>query len=269
MLEETTRFFDEVLDRDLSVMTFLDADFTILNERLAKHYGIAGVSGQAFRKVTLPADNVRGGLLTQASILKVTANGTNTSPVLRGVWVREKLLGLSVPPPPDDVSAVEPDIRGATTLREQLAKHRNQSSCASCHDKIDPPGFALENFDPIGGWRDFYRTMGEGRRPGFSQSPFTFAWIRYRLGLPVDASGATSAGQPFHDIRQYKRLLANQEAQVAKGLTEKLLTYATGRRLRFADRAAVDKIVDNVSQKEFGFRALIHEVVQSQVFRQR
>jgi hypothetical protein len=268
MLEETTRFFEEVLDCDLNVMTFLNSDFTFLNERLAQHYGIAGVHGQAFRKVSLPADSVRGGLLSQASILKVTANGTNTSPVLRGAWVRANLLGLTVPPPPDNVSAVEPDIRGATTLREQLAKHRNLESCASCHDKIDPAGFALENFDPIGGWRDHYRTMGDGKRPDLSQSPFTYAWIRYRIGLPVDASGTTPDREPFHDIREYKKLLANQEVQIANGLTERLLTYATGRQMRFSDRAAIDKIVHRVSQDNYGFRALIHEVVQSDIFRQ-
>ncbi|MBC8355905.1 MAG: DUF1592 domain-containing protein [Planctomycetes bacterium] len=268
MIEETTRFFQEVLDQDLNVMTFLDSDFTVLNERLAKHYGVTGVVGQAYRKVTLPKDSVRGGLLTQASILKVTANGTNTSPVLRGAWVREKLLGLTVPPPPNNVSAVEPDIRGATTLREQLTKHRDVESCASCHDKIDPPGFALENFDPIGGWRDNYRTMREGRRPDFSQSPFTYAWIRYRIGLPVDASGTTPSGGTFDSIVAYKKLLAGQSRQITKGLTEKLLTYATGRELQFSDRAAVEQIVEHVSQKNYGFRALIHEVVESEIFKQ-
>lgn len=267
MLEETLLFFQEVLARDLSVMTFLDSDFAFLNERLAKHYGISGVQGQAFRKVALREDSARGGLLTQASILKVTANGTNTSPVLRGAWVREKLLGLAVSPPPDNVSAVEPDIRGATTLREQLAKHRNVDSCAACHDKIDPPGFALENFDPIGGWREHYRTMGDGKRPDFSQSPFTYAWIRYRIGLPVDATGQTESHEVFHDIREYKSLLANQDAQVAKGLVEKLLTYATGRQLRFADRDQVDRIVRRASEHDYGFRTLIHEVAQSELFR--
>jgi hypothetical protein len=266
MLEETTHFFQEIVDRDLSVMTFLDSDFTFLNERLAKHYGIDGVLRQAMRKVSLPADSVRGGLLTQASILKVTANGTNTSPVLRGAWVRENLLGVAVPPPPDNVSAVEPDIRGATTLREQLAKHRNVDSCAACHDKIDPPGFALENFDPIGGWRDNYRTMGDGQRPNFSQSPFTYAWIRYRIGLPVDATGQTEAREQFHDIREYKKLLANHDAQIAKGITEKLLIYATGRQLRFSDRTQVDRIVRQASQNNYGFRTLIREVVRSEAF---
>lgn len=267
MLEETTRFFQEVLDKDLSVMTFIDSDFTFLNERLAKHYGIDGVLGQAFRKVSLPADCVRGGLLTQASVLKVTANGTNTSPVIRGAWVREKLLGLAVPPPPDNVAAVEPDIRGATTLREQLAKHRNVDSCASCHNKIDPPGFALENFDPIGGWRNRYRTVGEGERPGFSQSPFTYAWIRYRIGLPVDATGTTEDGTAFENIRDYKQTLASHQRHIARGLTDKLMTYAIGRRMLFSDRKEIDRVVNTLSSSNYAFRTLIHEIVQSELFR--
>ncbi len=267
MVEETERFFQEVLDRDLSLMNFIDSDFTFVNERLAKHYGIDGVKGQAFQRVSLPADSVRGGVLTQASVLKVTANGTNTSPVLRGAWVLENILGRPSPPPPDGVPSVEPDIRGATTLRQQLAKHRNVESCARCHNTIDPPGFALENFDPIGGWRDNYRTMGEGVRPGFSQSPFTYAWIRYRIGLPVDATGQTADHQPFRDIREFKRLLAHDRDQIASGLTEKLLTYALGRRVGFSDRPAVDRIVSNVRQQKYGFRALIHEIVQSEPFR--
>ncbi len=156
-VQETRRFFDEVLNDDLSVTNFVRSDFAILNERLATHYGIPGVKGIEFRKVKLPADSVRGGVLAQASVLKVTANGTTSSPVLRGVWVMERILGLPVPPPPPGVPAVEPDIRGATTIREQLAKHRNSESCAGCHAKIDPPGFALESFDVIGGWRERYR----------------------------------------------------------------------------------------------------------------
>src|SRR4029453_14027032 len=156
MGQETRRFFDEVLQRDLSVMEFVDSDWSMLNDRLAEHYGIPGVTGAEFRRVKLPSDSVRGGLLTQASILKVTANGTTTSPVLRGVWTIENLLGIHVPPPPP-VPAVEPDLTGATTLRRQLDQHRNDPSCASCHDKIDPAGFALESFDPIGGRREWYR----------------------------------------------------------------------------------------------------------------
>eukprot|EP00913_Durusdinium_trenchii_P008955 g8421.t1 len=268
MVEETHRYFREMIDRNIDLMKFVDSDFTFLNERLAKHYGISGVDGQTFRKVKLPADSVRGGVITQASVLKVTANGTNTSPVMRGVWVLENILGRPVPPPPSNVPAIEPDIRGATTLRLQLAKHRNVQSCAVCHVKIDPPGFALENFDVIGGWRDNYRTLGTGKRPGFSRSPFTHAWVRFRIGLPVDAKGKTAKGQSFRDIREFKRILLREQTQIATGMTNKLITYAIGRVPGFSDRSAVGAIVDRVASQGNGYRTLIHEVVQSQLFRQ-
>ena len=267
MVEETHRFFDEVLRNNLSLLTFIDSDFTIINERLAKHYGIPGVAGQSFRRVKLPKDSVRGGVLTQASVLKVTANGTNTSPVIRGLWVAENILGQTTPPPPDGVPAVEPDIRGATTLREQLAKHRNVESCAVCHNKIDPAGFALENFDVIGGWRQRYRTLGKtGKRPDFSRHPITFAWIRYRIGLPVDASGTTHLGQEFQGIREFKDILLKQERAVALALTNKLTTYALGRRLGFSDRQALRQVVNRVAEQGYGFRTLIQEIVQSEMF---
>ncbi|MCA9173462.1 MAG: DUF1592 domain-containing protein [Planctomycetales bacterium] len=268
MVEETEQFFEEVLRENLSVAAFIDSDFVMINERLAKHYGIPDVVGQKIRRVPLPAGHVRGGVLTQAAVLKVTANGTNTSPVLRGVWVLEKVLGETPPPPPSNVAAVEPDIRGATTLREQLAKHRDVESCAMCHDRIDPAGFALENFDVIGGWRDRYRTLGEGVRPEFSQHPITFAWIRYRLGLPVDASGQTPDQRQFADIREFKRLLLDRRDDVARGLTRQLATYALGRRLGFSDRPAVDQMVRRAAADDYGFRSLVLTVVQSDLFNQ-
>ncbi|MEK6235528.1 MAG: DUF1592 domain-containing protein, partial [Planctomycetales bacterium] len=267
-VEETHRFFRELLESDLSVMNFIDSHFTFLNERLAKHYGVPGVRGQRFRKVQLPADSPRGGVLTQASVLKVTANGTTTSPVLRGAWVMENILGQRVPPPPSNVPSVEPDIRGAVTLREQLAKHRDSESCAVCHRQIDPAGFALENFDVIGGWRDKYRTLGEGERPPFSQHPITFAWVRYRVGLPVDATGKTPDGQAFRDVVDFKRILLKEPRLIATSLTRKLATYSLGRRLGFSDRPDVAEIVDNVALKNnYGFRSLIQEIVQSEMFR--
>lgn len=268
MVQETQRFFQEILDHDLSLMNFVDSDFVIINERLAAHYGIEGVTGQEFRKVNLSSDSVRGGVLTQGSVLKVTANGTNTSPVLRGAWVMENILGIIPTPPPASVSAIEPDTRGATTLREQLARHRDQESCAVCHDQIDPPGFALENFSAIGGWQDRYRTTGEGKRPEIRRAPFTFDYIRYKIGLPVDATGTTADGQPFKDVREFKRLLLSDKKPISNGLTRKILTYALGRRVGFSDRPAVERIVQQTAQKGYGFRSLIHEVVQSELFQQ-
>ena len=267
MVEETQRFFAELIDKDLSIMNLIDSDFAILNERMAKHYQIDGVYGQAFRPVALPQDSVRGGVLTQASVLKVTANGTSTSPVVRGTWVLENILGRPVPPPPDGVAAVEPDIRGATTLREELQKHRDVESCNSCHRKIDPPGFALESFDVIGGYRDRYRSIGEGERPGFSRDPITANWIRYRIALPVDCSGQLDDGRTFTDIREFKNLLLENETDFAVAMTRKLATYALGRRIGFSDRPEIEKIVDAARQRKLGLRSLIHELVQSEMFR--
>jgi hypothetical protein len=171
MPRETQFFFEEILRNDLSLLSFVDSDWSMLNERLAKLYGIPGVDGDAFRKVKLPADSHRGGIMTQASILKVTADGTRTSPILRGKWILDRIIGKPPAPPPADVPAIEPDIRGATTIREQLAKHRNTPACASCHNHIDPPGFALENFDPIGNWREFYRVPT--RTKAVAESPWS------------------------------------------------------------------------------------------------
>ena len=263
MLQETERFFREVLNHDQPVLDFVDSDWSILNERLARHYGIGGVTGQQFRRVTLPAGSPRGGVLTQASILKVTANGTNTSPVIRGVWVLENILGKPVPPPPPGIGSIEPDIRGATTIRQQLDKHRNTESCSVCHKRIDPPGFALENFDAIGGWREWYRSLGTGERVDLEIGRIR---VQYKKGPLVDSSGVMVSGESFEDVRRFKELLLADKDQIARCLTEKLLTYGLGRELGFADRPAVGEIVKKVSSKGYGFRSLIYEVVQSELY---
>ena len=209
-LEETRRFFAELLRADLPARNIIDSEFTFLNERLADHYGIRGVSGVNFRKVKLPPDSLRGGLMTQASILKVTANGTTTSPVLRGHWITERILGLETPPPPPSVKAVEPDIRGAVTIRQQLDKHRADVTCAACHAKMDPPGFALESFDVMGGYRERYRAVSE-KVPavkGYGMNGQAFA---FHYALPVDSSGALPDGRPFKDVREIKKLLVQDE----------------------------------------------------------
>lgn len=162
MIQEAELFFSEILRDNLSVANFAASEFTMLNGRLAKHYGVPGIYGWEFQKVQLPPDSHRGGILTMAGVLKVTANGTTTSPVMRGAWVLDKLLGTPPAPPPENIPTIDPDIRGATTIREQLEKHRSSAACMGCHSKIDPPGFALESFDCIGGWRDFYRVTGNG-----------------------------------------------------------------------------------------------------------
>ena len=212
LVRETELFFTELLVRDLGVANLIDADFTFLNRRLATHYGIEGIQGQHFRKVQLPSDSVRGGVLTQASILKLTANGTVTSPVKRGNFVLARLLGQPPDPPPPNVGSIEPDTRGTTTIRETLAAHRDIETCNRCHRVIDPPGFALESFDPIGGFRTRYRaTLG-----GASAAQAFLTGRGYKSGLPVDPSGVTADGTTFSDISDFKRILQAQTDQVAR-----------------------------------------------------
>jgi len=222
------------------------------------------IEGVAIRPVKLPPDSLRGGLMTQASVLKVTANGTTTSPVLRGAWIMERILGKQPPPPPASVPAIEPDTRGATTIREQLDKHRSQESCAVCHAKIDPAGFALENFDVFGGWRERYRALGDGQKEqgiGKNGQPFAF-----HLGQPVDPSGVLPDGRKFDDIRGLKRLLLADERQIARNIARQLLVFATGAPVRFGDRPEVEQILDRAQPSQYGVRSLIEEIVQSTLF---
>jgi len=290
-VKETRMFFEEVLKNDLSVTNFVQSDFAMLNERLAQHYGLMdayraeqrklGSSSAALLKVPLPTGSLRGGVMAQASVLKVTANGTTSSPVLRGAWVMDRILGLPVPPPPPGVPAVEPDIRGATTIREQLAKHRNSESCTGCHAKIDPPGFALESFDVIGGWRERYRAADDAVKDRqFIPRPLTFdapAFVkdpskrgpmvaRVGLGLKVDASGTMPGGAAFASYEEFRRALLANPDQLARSLTQHLVTYATGTAPQYADRAAMDDIVAKVRTKHHGLASLVHEIIASPLF---
>jgi Protein of unknown function (DUF1585)/Protein of unknown function (DUF1588) len=174
------------------------------------------------------------------------------------------LLGEPPDPPPAEVPAFEPDTRGATSIRQQLAKHRSMASCASCHARIDPPGFALESFDVIGGWRDHYRSSGSGKEVVINGRR-----MQYRLGKPVDPSDELPDGQKFANIDEFKKLLLAQKQQIARSLTEKLLTYATGAAPEAADRLAVDAIVKKDAEKNYGLRSLVHEIVQSELFKQK
>lgn len=264
MLRETELFFTEVLKNDLSLTNFVASDFSMLNGRLAKHYGIPGVDGWEFRKVTLPKDSHRGGVLTMASVLKVTANGTTTSPVTRGAWVLDRILGTPPPKPPANVPAVEPDIRGATTIREQLAKHRQVASCATCHTRIDPPGFALESFDVIGGWRDNYRTSGRGEAVTVDGRR-----MPYHKGPKVDPADVLENGQKFANIDEFKALLLKDKDQLARSLTEKLVTYATGGAPEKIDRPEIDAVIKKIRDKDHGLRTLVHEIVQSKLFQNK
>ena len=244
MRNETETFFRHVLDSNLSLREFLDADYSFLNRELALHYGIEGVEGNKLQRVSLKGSQ-RGGMLGHGAFLTASANGVDTSPVVRGIFVLEKLLGYTPPPPPPDVPAIEPDIRGAVTLREQLEKHRQVATCAECHRKIDPLGFALENFDAIGGWRD-----------------------KYDKKMPIDSTGRLPGGESFRTLSEFRQLLLDREHQFNRCLTEKLMTYALGRELEIGDRPAIDRICEDMTDPEKGLRDLIQAVVTSESFLQ-
>jgi len=263
-LQETQLFFRFLLQRNLPARNIIQSDFSFLNSRLARPYGLPPVEGVALRKVALPADSVRGGLLTQASVLRLTANGTTTSPVLRGVFILDRILGDPPPPPPPGVPALDPDTRGAVTIRQQLDKHRSIQSCAVCHAKIDPSGFALENFDVVGAWRDRYRSTNEGEPvEGLGKNGFDFT---FKLGQPVDASGKLLTGESFRNVIELKRLLLKDERQIARNMVGQFVIYATGAPVGFADRAEVERILDAAEGDDYGLRTIIHEIVQSDLF---
>jgi hypothetical protein len=268
MVAETRAYFREMLDRDLGASCLVKSDFAMLNEKLAVHYGIPGVSGSQIRRVPLPAGSPRGPFLTQAAILKITANGTTTSPVPRGAFVMDRLLGQPPEPPPPNIPAIEPDVRGARTIREQLDKHRSLGACASCHAKMDPPGFALESFDVIGGTRTRYRSIGAGD-PAPRGSIDPFIGISFKLGPPVDASGVLPDGRKFQGISEFQDLLAADRVRLLNNLTRQFAVYGTGRGVSFSDREQIASIVARTQKKGSGVRTLIHELIQSRLFQTR
>lgn len=263
MVGETRAFLRELIDRDLPVTALLRPGFAMLSQRLAEHYEVSGVNGVEVRKVPLPPGGVRGGLLGQASIHKLTANGTTTSPVKRGVWVMDRLLDDPPPPPPPGIPAVDPDTRGTVTIREQLARHRADSSCGTCHAKIDPAGFALESFDPIGGYRKRYRSNGNGLEP---PEKARVTWkVNYRLGPAVDCGGELPDGRRFGGPRDLADLLVADPELLARAFLAHLSRYATGVEISYSDRAEIRRIVENAGKAKLGLRSLIHELAESRM----
>lgn len=279
-VRETELFFAELLRCDGSVLDVVHSRWAMLNERLARHYDLflepakgheppenrtPLVLGGELRRTTLPLHSHRGGVITHASVLKVTADGTRTSPVVRGAWICSRILGIEPPAPPKNVPKIEPDIRGATTIREQLARHRSDASCASCHRLIDPPGFALETYDVIGGWRDFYRTSA---KPGHN------AWLaNYGRWIPrgpdVEQGDRMPDGRTFTDIDDYKRMVLEDPEAIVRNIVGKLVTFSTGAPVQFADRTEIDTIVAGVGQQDYGLRSLVHAIVQSRMFQEK
>lgn len=245
--QETELFFDSVLREDRSVRTFLKSDYTFLNERLAKHYGIPGVYGSRFRRVTLAPESKRGGLLRHGSVLSVTSYATRTSPVLRGVLVLRNILGAPPPAPPPDVPALNESTMAANLpMRQRLAAHRSNAVCASCHRTIDPVGFSLENFDAVGRWRDLEVE-----------------------DQPVDASGAVPGDREFHGVDGLEDALLRRPELFATTLTENLLTFALGRGVEYYDAPAVRKIVSGAEKDGYRFSSLILGIVKSAPFQMR
>ena len=285
MLEETRAYVTEVIKKDLAITHLVDSDFAFLNERLARHYKLmddpstgrkAGGGrrkfknnkeqespvastpttpglltsplqiGEGLQEVKLSPTAARGGLMTQGAVLKVTADGSSTSPVVRGLFINERLLGEHVPPPPPGVPAIEPDIRGATSIREQLEKHRSNATCAACHQIIDPPGFALENYDPVGVWRSRYGKDAKG--------------------VDVNPSGITPEGKTFDDLAAWKKIYTQRSDQLARAFVGQFLTYSTGAAIRFSDEQTIAKLVENTANSGYGLRSLMREAVMSPVF---
>ena len=239
---ESFMVFKYMLEENRPVSEFLSADYTFINNDLAEHYGLDKVDKYDFKKVTLK-DRRRGGLLTQGAVLTSTSNGVETSPVLRGIWVLQNILGLRKPKPPPNVPALAVDTRGTRTLRQQLSAHTKSSRCATCHRHIDPLGFALENFDAIGGWRE-----------------------KYENNVRVDTSGRLPSGQKFRNIGEFKKALLARKDSFTQGLVSKFLTYATGRKMLGTDRSEIKKIAGQLKRKGYGLRDLILHTTASKIF---
>lgn len=265
MAAESRAFVTALIRDNLPARSIVTTDFAYANDRLAAHYSLPPLAGHAMRKVPLPPESPLGGLLTQAAIQRVTANGTNTSPVLRGAWVMTRLLGQPPPHPPESVPAVEPDIRGAKTIRDLLARHTADASCASCHKLFDPVGFALESFDICGGWRDRYRGLDEGEPvTGIDRAGHDFA---YRLAAAVDPAGSLPDGRAFADIKALKALLAADDRQLARNLLHQFTAYATGAPVRFADRPEIEAMLDATAAAGYCVGDLLRGFITSRIFR--
>jgi hypothetical protein len=246
MRRETELHLETVIKEDRSVLDLLTANYTFLNERLAKHSGIPHVYGSWFRKVALDDASKRGGLLRQGAILTVTSYNTRTSPVIRGHWVLENLLGVPPPPAPANVPALEEQtISGSLSVRERLMEHRANPACSGCHNLMDPPGFALENYDAVGRWRDS------------------------EADQPIDAKGKFPGGAEFEGVRGLESALLEKPEMFVSTLTEKLLTYSLGRVVEYYDAPAVRKIVRGAETENYRFSKLVLGIVESKPFQMR
>ena len=269
MERETRAYFTAMVRDNLPASSIVDSRFAFVNDRLAEHYGLAAVTGSAMRRVELPAESPYGGLLTQGAILKVTANGTTTSPVVRGAWVMDRLIGNPPPAPPASVPAVEPDIRGASTIRELLALHTKSESCAACHARFDPVGLALESFDVLGAYRDRYRGLAPSDVVtgdvvmGMDRAGHDFSYLQTAT---VNSGGKLINGDEFADIRDLRKLLLEDSRQLARNLLHQFTVYSTGTPVRFSDRREIELLLDQCASSGYGVRDLIQTLIQSRIF---
>ena len=270
MIDEAELFFAEMISENHPVETFIDPGFSYRSARLNKIYG-GDLQGNEMRRVAFARGGRHGGILGLAAVMMATANGVDTHPVERGVWLLENVFGAPPPDPPANVPAIAPDTSGATSIRDQLNRHRTDPTCASCHQRIDPLGMVLENFDPVGRWRDHY--------PRYIQPPdgaetlqeefYSSIGRGVAVGPPVDAAGVMPDGVRLEDVTDLKRYVLDRPDAFSRCLTEKLLIYAAGRPLTYGDRKVVERITADVETRGRGFRDLIAAVVRSESFRAR
>ena len=246
MVKETQEFLKHLLKNNMSIYNCLDSDFVMVNEKLAEFYYLkdANVKGNQFRPVKLPKHSLRGGLVTQASVLTATSNGVDTSPIVRGVWVLENIMGITPPAPPPDVEPLEPDIRGTKTVKDRLRAHREKEACNECHRKIDYLGLSLENFDPIGIYRSHYDSKKRKK---------------------IDTTAEAPNGKTFKGSYGLKKFLMERKHLFARGLTTKLLSYGTGRKMSYMEQPSIDKLVESLDS-ESGFKDLLIKIVNSEIF---
>ena len=245
------------MEKNGPVTDFLDSDYTFVDKKLAKLYGLPEEDSlklaDGFQRVSIEGNINRGGLLGMAGVLAVSANGVDTSPVTRGVWIAENILGNPPPPPPDVVPAIDTDVRGATTIRERLEQHRDSKTCMECHRKIDPLGFPLENFDPIGRWRDTYPKSGKSNDR-----------------LKIDPSSELPSGEAFTNFAEFKKILVAQRREpFIRNLITQVLTYSTGRHMETVDQFEIDEILARVQVDNDGLRTLVVACLTSEIFRSR
>ena len=254
MLLETTKYFSEMFHHNLSIREFIDSDWTMLNSKLATHYGLKKPNNSGFTRVKLKPESGRGGLLTHASILSLTSDGTRHRPVHRGAWLSEVILGHTPTPPPPNVDPLEPvkTNQPKTTIRSQLEAHTTDANCASCHSKIDPLGLAFENFDAIGRWRVRERVEG-----GTGENPL------------VDASGTLPEGEVFDGPEQFKKILAKNDRNLAEAFIENLSTYALRRLMTVDDKPYIKKILETSASKDYQLKSILQSVAESELFRRR